>query len=336
MPANKWEYIPAHDVWTKKVTFEATPGRRRNTFEVAVRRERKGSKIWRADLLSMMGWEALTPTHYERVEDAKREIDHILAAFSRVRHDPHNDDDIQAVAHYVVKHSGSDRDPAFSEASPGSKSPWAKPGGGIAYPRATQFTDHHPSHNEYMKLAKKVGHWTYYPAIPAHHQVPQAFWGNYSIRNRGETFDVVYRPEGHHVELGDFSTEAAAKHAAEEHAKLPLKKRLIGESVFGRIARSKRSASSSRDPSNSPDIPWRIKAKKIIEKLSAESYRQAQKTTGGKLKRHVPYSIPETAQRLVDALNRNDEEMAKSIMMYDYDATRVMGHRDPQKRSVRR
>jgi len=112
MPASQWEHVPAHDAWVKKITFEAVPGhRRRNTYEVAVRRERKGSKIWRADLLSMMGWEALTPTHYERVEDAKREIDHILAAFSRVRHDPHNDDDIQAVAHYVVKHSGSDRDP---------------------------------------------------------------------------------------------------------------------------------------------------------------------------------------------------------------------------------
>lgn len=114
---SKWEYFPEHDAWGKRVTFEATPGRRRNTYDVAVRRERKGSKLWRADLYSMMGWEALTPTPYRRVPDAKKDIDHILAAYSKVRHDPHNDEDIQAVAHYVMS-PNSHRDPLNSHRDP--------------------------------------------------------------------------------------------------------------------------------------------------------------------------------------------------------------------------
>lgn len=69
---------------------------------------------------------------------------------------------------------------------------------------------------------------------------------------------------------------------------------------------------------------WRDKAHAIIGELSRQSYEQSQRTAaGGKRKRHVPYSIPETAQRLVEALGRDDEETAKSIMMHDYDARRT-------------
>jgi len=81
------------------------------------------------------------------------------------------------------------------------------------------------------------------------------------------------------------------------------------------------------------DLPWREKAKRIIAELSRQSYDQAQRLSGGgKAKRHRPYSIPEAAQRLVEALDRNDEEAAKAIFLYDYDAQqaqRSAAHHEP-------
>lgn len=69
---------------------------------------------------------------------------------------------------------------------------------------------------------------------------------------------------------------------------------------------------------------WRDKAKAIIGELSRQSYEQAQRTrSGGRYKKHVPYRIPETAEKLVTALDRNDEHYAKSIMMHDYDAQKA-------------
>lgn len=60
--------------------------------------------------------------------------------------------------------------------------------------------------------------------------------------------------------------------------------------------------------------PWERKAHAIIAELSAASWRQANILPNGKQrKRHVPYSIPETARALVDALGRNDEHKAKAI-----------------------
>lgn len=64
---------------------------------------------------------------------------------------------------------------------------------------------------------------------------------------------------------------------------------------------------------------WQDKAQKVIAELSRQSYEQANRLPSGKMrKKHVPYSIPDTAVRLIEALNRNDEHAAKSTMMYDY------------------
>lgn len=70
--------------------------------------------------------------------------------------------------------------------------------------------------------------------------------------------------------------------------------------------------------------PWEEKAHHIIATLCAASWRAANvKADGTRRKRHVPYSVPDTARRLVDALGRDDEETAKAIFLYDYDARRA-------------
>lgn len=60
---------------------------------------------------------------------------------------------------------------------------------------------------------------------------------------------------------------------------------------------------------------WESKAKRIIRLLCERSYREANFRNGRKLKRHVPYSVPEIAQELVRALGNNDEETAKAIFL---------------------
>lgn len=71
-------------------------------------------------------------------------------------------------------------------------------------------------------------------------------------------------------------------------------------------------------------MSWQEKAHRIIARLARESYLKANTSPGGNLyKKHRPYSLPETARALVDALGRNDEERAKAIFVYDYDANRV-------------
>jgi hypothetical protein len=65
---------------------------------------------------------------------------------------------------------------------------------------------------------------------------------------------------------------------------------------------------------------WQVKAHRIIGELSRQSYEQANRMRSGKLrKKHAAYSVPYAAQELIRALNINDEHMAKSIMMHDYD-----------------
>ena len=72
------------------------------------------------------------------------------------------------------------------------------------------------------------------------------------------------------------------------------------------------------------DAPWREKAKWIIATLSKESYERENRLPNGKLrKKHRPYSIPETAEKLLDALNKNDEETAKAIFLFNYDAKKA-------------
>jgi hypothetical protein len=71
-------------------------------------------------------------------------------------------------------------------------------------------------------------------------------------------------------------------------------------------------------------MTWQDKAHKIIGTLSRESYEKENRLPNGRFrKKHRPYSIPATAKALVEALGRNDEEGAKAIMMYDYDANRA-------------
>lgn len=62
------------------------------------------------------------------------------------------------------------------------------------------------------------------------------------------------------------------------------------------------------------DRAWREKANRIIGELSLESWRQANVRKDGAVRRkHVPYSVPQLAQVLVECLNKNDEERAKAI-----------------------
>ena len=62
---------------------------------------------------------------------------------------------------------------------------------------------------------------------------------------------------------------------------------------------------------------WRNKANREIARMCAASYRQANTLKSGKLrKRHIPYSVPEVAQDLIDCLNTDDEHRAKSIFVW--------------------
>jgi hypothetical protein len=71
-------------------------------------------------------------------------------------------------------------------------------------------------------------------------------------------------------------------------------------------------------------MSWHDRAKMIIGKLCEESYKISQTSKNGeRFKTHHPYSVPETAQRLIKALDEDDEETAKAIMLYDYHADRV-------------
>jgi hypothetical protein len=60
-------------------------------------------------------------------------------------------------------------------------------------------------------------------------------------------------------------------------------------------------------------MSWYTKAHRIIAELSQAAYRAA--GNGSHRKRHVPYSVPETAEMLIDCLNRDDEERAKVIFI---------------------
>ena len=63
---------------------------------------------------------------------------------------------------------------------------------------------------------------------------------------------------------------------------------------------------------------WRNKAEGIISRYSLESYRQANILQNGqKRKRHVPYSIPEIATALVEALAHDDKREAKRLFQVE-------------------
>lgn len=62
---------------------------------------------------------------------------------------------------------------------------------------------------------------------------------------------------------------------------------------------------------------WQAKVRDKIGELSLKSYRDANTPKG---KRHKPYNLPDTVVDLVDCLNKNDEERAKAILIYRYEA----------------
>lgn len=62
---------------------------------------------------------------------------------------------------------------------------------------------------------------------------------------------------------------------------------------------------------------WQDKVHARIAALCLASYLKANTRKDGKrYARHVPYSVPEEAQALVECLGKDDEERAKSIMLY--------------------
>lgn len=70
---------------------------------------------------------------------------------------------------------------------------------------------------------------------------------------------------------------------------------------------------------------WEKKAHRIIGALCRASYEQANRLPDGSLrKKHRPYARPEVAQRLVECLGKRDEETAKSIFLFDYEASKVV------------
>lgn len=78
------------------------------------------------------------------------------------------------------------------------------------------------------------------------------------------------------------------------------------------------------------DLPWRHRAERLIAEASRQEYERAQtKKGGGKYKKHRPYSLPNWVVDLVQALGENDEERAKVIMMYTYEAQNIEGRRNP-------
>jgi hypothetical protein len=79
----RWQHVKKHDAWVRHYEFAAVPGfSKTREHAVAVRRE---GGHWRADLSTMMGFEALTSTHYPTAEAAKDDADKIFKVFKLAR-----------------------------------------------------------------------------------------------------------------------------------------------------------------------------------------------------------------------------------------------------------
>lgn len=64
--------------------------------------------------------------------------------------------------------------------------------------------------------------------------------------------------------------------------------------------------------------PWEQKCHRVIAELCLSSYVRSNRLPDGSFrKRHVPYSVPEIAERLVKCLADDDEETAKSIFVHE-------------------
>ena len=104
-----WERVPEHDAWIKSFHFNAVRGWSRITkHDIAIRRESKGSKIWRVDHISMGLIEALTPTKHRTAAAAKAEAEAIYDEFSR-RRAAGEEIDVDSIA-YRISREGSPRD----------------------------------------------------------------------------------------------------------------------------------------------------------------------------------------------------------------------------------
>lgn len=63
---------------------------------------------------------------------------------------------------------------------------------------------------------------------------------------------------------------------------------------------------------------WRDKAHREIARLCFAEWKKLNvKKDGTKYCRHRPYNVPEVAERLVECLNTNDEETAKTIFVWE-------------------
>ena len=63
---------------------------------------------------------------------------------------------------------------------------------------------------------------------------------------------------------------------------------------------------------------WHNKAHREISRLCyAEYLRVNTRKDGQRYKKHHPYSVPEIAERLVDALRTDNELEAKQIFLYE-------------------
>ncbi len=71
-------------------------------------------------------------------------------------------------------------------------------------------------------------------------------------------------------------------------------------------------------------MTWHNKAQQIIAALSNASYLEANRLPNGDMRKsHVAYSVPYEAKLLIECLNRDDEETAKSLMAHNYEIQKI-------------
>lgn len=94
------------------------------------------------------------------------------------------------------------------------------------------------------------------------------------------------------------------------------------------VMRTMSEAAAARRPTYSSELgrnqmAWREKAERLIAEACLEAYRKTNtKPDGTRYRKHRPYAVPEHAQALLEALNADDEQKAKSIMLHTYEFRR--------------
>lgn len=64
-----------------------------------------------------------------------------------------------------------------------------------------------------------------------------------------------------------------------------------------------------------PEVPWRKKARRVLEELCSAAYAAAAAEAKKKRRKRIDYSVPDDARDLITFLNKNDEEGAKALML---------------------